>query len=296
MYQDKVIIKQIPDEYAVGTGLAKYNRSRMPRCVDRLSPAQNIDGRFITGLDENALNINTIQNQEERDEKIKEIKSLRESLESQIGFDLSGTSDFWKTFSVDIDSDRDTILNRSNPMDVIRYHVLVSNGYAAPSKDEAGNPKYFNAKYFVFTAAVEDKEKVSVRKLKDKARSELLKLENKPETMLLIGQFLEGPRYNKAHEADTLYTMLSDYIEDTRSDAKDNVNNFLKVVGKDVAELQFKITIDKAIRAKVIKFKDKYYQRGQVTLGRTVNEVYSNLQSPEFAGEFASIQNEIESK
>lgn len=293
MYQEKVIIKQIPDDYAEATGLARYNRSRMPRCVDRLCAAQQRDGRYITGIDEDALDVNMIPDPITREERKEELRNLRKSLETNTGLDLSALSPFWENFFVEIKSDSDLILNRANPSDVIKFYLLVSNGYVAPSKDEAGNPKFMSAKYFVFTTEVENKEKVSTRKIKDKARAALLNLSEKPETMLLIGQFLEGPKYMKGLEPDTLYSMLSDYIEVNKDNA---VQKFLKAVEKDVAELQYKVTIDRAVRAKIIKFRDKYYQRGQVTLGKSIEEVYSTLQSPEYAAEFLSIKEELDNR
>lgn len=294
MYQEQVIIKQLADEYGDSTGLHKYNRSRMPKCIDRLVAAPNRDGRFITGLDEQSLEIHKIKDSDVRIEKEKEIKALRESLERQTGADLTGTSDFWKSFSVDISSDSDLILNNSNPLDVIRYHLLISNGYVAPSKEDAGHPRYAAAKYYAFTAEVADKEEVSIRKIKDKARAMLTQIENKPETMSLIGQFLEGKQYARTNDPDILYTMLGNYIDSDKSG--ETAKKFLNVANKDIEELQFKLVIDKAILSKIIKIRDKYYQRGQVTFGKTIDEVYNTLQSPEYAAEFASIKDELEKR
>jgi hypothetical protein len=291
MLAEKVIIRQIPDDYAEATGLAKYNRSRMPRCFDRFSPALGRDGRFITGLDELALSVTNIQDDELREKKKKEVKHLRESLERLTGENLDGTSSFWEQFSVEIRSDVELVLNRSNPRDVIKYNLLVSNNYAAPSKEETGNPIYKDCKYFVFTAERDNKEKVSVRKLKDKARAELLKIADKQEYMLMLGQFLEGKKYTKSLEPDTLYTMLSDFIESKKENA---VEKFLEAVNKDKKEIQFKLVVDKAIQARLIKFNDGYYQRGQVTLGKTHQEVYLNLSTPEFATEFISLRDELQ--
>ena len=194
MIAEKVIIKQIPDEYAESTGLGKYNRSRMPRCFDRLSPSLGQDGRYVTGLDELSMSVAKIQDDKERDFKKKEIATLRENLERLTGQDLSGTSPYWETFFVELKADNDLILNRSNPKDVIRYHVLIANNYAAPSKDDAGNPIYKDCKYYVFTTEKENKEKVSVRKLKNKARSELFKMsditpEQKADLSNIIGEY-----------------------------------------------------------------------------------------------------------
>lgn len=293
MLQESIIIKQIPDDYAESTGLSKYNRSKMPKCIDRLAPAENRDGRFITGFDEDSLDINLISDLAERDIKKKEIENLRLSLEKSTGLKLDGTSPYWEGYYVEIKSDKDLILNKANPHDLIKYYVLISNHYAAPSRDETGNPKYKNAKYFVFSESVSNHEKLTARKSRDKAISELSKIMDKKDSLLLLGQYLEGPKYNKSHDADTLYSMLSDFIELNKDYA---IDRFLKAIKKSKEEMQYKIIIDLAIRTKIIKYKDKYYQRGQVTLGKSVEEVYANLSTPEFAPEFLSIKEELEGK
>ena len=105
MLQDSIKIKQIPDDYAESTGLAKYNRSKMPKCLDRLAPAVNRDGRFITGFDEGSLDIAKMQNPSEKEEKRKELESIRTFLEKSTGLDLSGTSPYWQTYTVELNSD-----------------------------------------------------------------------------------------------------------------------------------------------------------------------------------------------
>jgi hypothetical protein len=292
MIKELTTIKQIPDEFAEASGLSKYNRSRMPRCFDRLSPAIHKDGRFITGLDEDSVEINTISNIEERLERKEEIKNLRESLEKNTGLDLSGLSSYWKTYNVVIESDNDLILDPYNPHDIIKYMVLTSNGYVAPSKEDTGLFKYKDAKYYAFFQETANKQDVSTQKLRDQARSELYKLMDKKDSMVLIGRYLEGAKYTNKLDSDTIYSYLSSYIDKS----KDNVKSFLNVVAKSHEDLQFKTTVDLAIRLKKIKFKDDYYQRGQITLGKTVEEVYKTLKSPEFAAEFLSIQNELQDR
>jgi hypothetical protein len=292
MFQDKTIIRQIPDDYAKVTGLDKYNRSRMPKTFDRLCPALNSDGRYITGFDEDSISVKLIGNLEERKDTFDKLKTIRETLEKETGLDLSGTSKYWEDYQIPLSADQDKILNGANPHDAIMYHVLVANAYVAPSKDISGSPKYANAKYYAFTVETENKDKVSARKLKDQAKAELFKIAEKKDSMIILGQYLEGPKYDSKVDVDTLYSMLGDYIDTN----KENTERFLKAVKKDRGEMQFKIVVDKALRGKIIKFKDKYYQRGQVTLGKNIEELYKNLSSPEYAAEYESIKDELESR
>ena len=268
MLKEQVIIKQIPDDFATTTGLDKYQRSRMPGCFDRLYAGKGDDGRYATGIDENSLPILMISDKTERDRIQEDTKNLREKLEKLVGKDLSALSDFWKTFFVELSSDSDLILNRTNAYDVIKYHLLIANEYVAPSKEEAGDPRFRNCKYFAFSKENENKERVSMQKLRDKARSELLKISEDKDRMVLLGQFLEGMKYNSKAESDNLYAMLSDFIENRKE--PDNIAKFMKAIKKPVDELVYKVIIDKAIRNKIIVWRDKYYQRGQVTLGKNI--------------------------
>jgi hypothetical protein len=294
MFKEKVIIKQIADDVASQFGLQKYSRSKLPGTYDTLSPAVGQDGRTITGIDEDAMEINLIRDDKEREKRKKEIKALRLSLEKALGgdTDLSATSEYWDDFYVKISSDNDLVLNRVNPKHVINYNVLVANGYAIPSIKETSEPKYKNAKYYCYSEEVSKKDTVSSQKKRDEARSKLLEISENKDYMIMLGQYLEGPRYNEKNTVDDLYTMLSSYIDNLRE--PDNLYKFTKAIKKPVDELQFKIIIDKAIRGKVIRFSEGYYQRGQVTLGKDIEQVYNNLRSPEFASEFLSIKQELE--
>lgn len=291
MNYEKVVIKQIPDELSTLTGLNKYNRSKMPKTGDFFHVAFE-NGRAITGIDEDGFDVRRIIDEEEREKEHKRKLKLRETLERLTGKDLSATSPFWETFGVAISSDSDLILNRANPLDVVRYHMLVANGYVAPDKEAASLPEYRNAKYYCFVEKVANDEEVSTQMYRDKARSELLKLSENLDKMVLIGQYLEGDKYKQGMQPKTLYKMLSDFINDVKE--PDNIKRFMKAVSTKVDELQFKIVVDRAIKKKIIRYRDGYYQRGNVTFGKTPSDVYENLKKPEFANELFSLQKELE--
>lgn len=290
MIPEKVTLKQIPDSQAEGSGLAKYNRSRMPRTFDKLGPAKGEDNRYITGIDENSFAVNRITDEERREEIKTTLKSIRESLERTMNVDLSATSDYWKTYYVDLSSDHERVFNRSNPKDVIAYHVLIANCYAAPSEEAAGDPRYHSAKYFMHSEKKEKIKNVSNRKRKDKAKSYLLAMEEDKDRMLLIGKYLYGKRFTDKLDCDAMYEMFSDIFD---KNLDNDIERFIKAYEKDYEELSYKVLIDRAITARIIKFTDGYYQRGQVTLGKSLDEVYVNLRLPEFSTEFMSIKEEL---
>jgi hypothetical protein len=291
MKYDKVLIKQIPDEYAVFTGLHKYGRSKMPQTVEGLQAAE-YGGRAITGLDEDAIAVNSIKDPVEKQSKKDEIKALRESLEQLLQKDLRATSPFWETFTVSISSDSDLVLNKTNPLHVVMYHMLIANGYVAPDKDSASKPDFRFAKYYCHVTDRVQEEEATVRIARDRIKAKLVGLYDEPERLLLIGKYLEGDKYKKGMSPKTLYNMLSTFVENPKE--PNNITLFAKAVEVSVEDLQYKITIDRAIKKKVIKNKSGYYQIGEVTLGKSPNDVYENLKRPEFFSEFMAIQDQIE--
>lgn len=269
MKYNKVIIKQVADSNSAAMGLENYNRSRFPGTTEAMQVAQYPDGRFITGLTE----------------------ELEVSLGKMLNEDLSKTSKFWERFVMSLSSDQDKTLLAERPYDVLQYHALIANGYVAPSKEEASHPQYLSAKYYCHIDEVEEDKTISNRKLIDKAKAALFSIEQNKDLLYLIGTYLEGARFKKNMKADTLYGMLSDYIEDKKN--TDNPEIFLKAFNTPVEDLQFKVTVETAIRKKIIKFKEGQYYRGGVNLGRNALEVIQNLSTPEFANEFIQIHSEV---
>lgn len=295
MKYEKVVIKQIPDDTSVLTGLAKYGRSKMPGTMDSLPATLSPDGRYITGFDEDGYDLQNIEDKELKDQIKKERKELRESLEKLTGQpDLSATSSFWETFRITLRSDSDLTLNRPNPLDVVRYYILVSNGYAAPDKEAASNPDYIHCKYYCFVEEREAAQDVSTFRKRDNARSELVKIAENSDHAFLLAKYLVGGKVKKGMKEDTVYRILSEYISDLKE--PENVKRFTKAAKLSAEDLQFKVVVDEAVKRKIIKVKEGYFQRGQVTLGKSLPDIYSNLKKPEFATEFLSIQEELESE
>lgn len=285
-----ILIKQLPDDYADATGLSKYNRSRMPGTTDTFSAGINSDGRYITNLDEESISVPSA--------KKEEVKTLREQLSRKINKDISGTSPFWQDFQVLIYSDKPKTFNTENPLDVIGLQMLIANKYVAPTKEAAYTPEYKDAQYYAYTEESEINEEVSVRKRKDKALAILLEISENKDKMLLYGQYLEGLKYTKKLSSESLYKMLRAYIEE--KDTK-HADSFLAAVKEPVEKLQTKAIVDRALKQRLITRtnagnKKSVYQYGNITIGTTIEEVYTNLGLPDFAPELLNIKNTLDHK
>lgn len=287
-----VEIKQHADQSAYAIGLEKYNRSKLPSTFEQLYPAKGEDGRWITGVDEDSITINSITDPLIKAERKEEILKLRKELEELINVDLSNkNNEYWSNFKIIL---RDNVtLNFTKPLDKLKYYVLIANGYAAPEIGAVNNPDYMNTKYYVSRKDEETKGRMVTKKTKDQARAKLLEISKDYNKLLLIGKHLLGSRRVKdGISEETIYEEISNYIDDPKDTR--NVSVFLEATKKTVEELQYKLVVDEAVRLGLIKIREGYYQRGNATYGKTLKETIEYLSSVEHSSEFASLKEEVE--
>lgn len=285
-------IKQNPDSSARTLGLDKYNKSKMPGTFDVLQPARTPDGRWVTGIDEQAITITRINDPILRQERAEEIKNLRIELERLTGHDLSASSKYWDTYYIKIVEK--LALNFDNPNDVIKYHILLANDYSAPELDAVNNPDFINTKYYMHRAEQEDKQKSLKSRERDKAVADLYAMYEKPDRMKLIAKYVLSTRIKDSLSPDSTYNMLRAEILADKDGSV--VRKFNEATGKTIEELQYKLVIDEAVQKHVIRIREGYYQRGNATYGKTMKDVLKFISSPENANEFDSIREEVEEK
>jgi hypothetical protein len=287
-----VEIKQSADLSAQTLGLDKYNRSKFPGTFEVMQPGRTPDGRWVTGIDENAVTITSISDPVLRAQRAEEVKEIREELQRLTGLDLAGTSEYWNTYYIKI-VDK-LALNFDNPADRIKYYILLSNNYAAPELDAKANPEFINSKYYMHRSENEEGVKAVKSRERDKAVADLYAMyDNKPK-LTLIGKYILASKVKDSMSQDGIYNLLRDSLSTDKDGSI--VRKFNEATSKTVEELQYKLIVDEAVARHVIRIREGYYQRGNATYGKTMKDVLKFLSSPENANEFASIKEEVEEK
>ena len=267
-------IRQKLDKNSKSIGLDAYGRSRMP--FTSVSYVPFYDERrmtYRTGLT--------------KEEEVKYSALLKE--------DLSSQSKYWNNFRVQFSADTPVYkFDMDAPLDYLKFKMLVANGLVCPDIDEAGAPEYAGAQYIAYTEDAVSKKDTDRNIRIDTAVSELLKIKDNKDKMLLYGRYLEGFKYSPSMNVSSLYNLLREYI----NASKDNAERFLQTIKMDVEDIQVKIVVDNAVKAGYIKKsavgKGKHvYQYGSATLGSTLKEVYANLEKPEFSPDLMSIREKI---
>jgi hypothetical protein len=287
-----VEVKQTPDQSAQSIGLDKYNRSKFPLTFEIMQPGRTSDGRWVTGLDENALSVKRIVDPVLRAERMEEIKSIREELENITNLDLSANSKYWDTYYIKVVDKLG--LNFDLPQDRIKYYVLIANDYAAPELEARNNPDLINTKFYVHRTDTEEGAKAIKAKERDKAIFELYSMRDNKNKLVLLGKYIFGTKVKDAMSSDAVYNILRDGLTNDKEGTI--LRKFNDATTKTVEELQYKLVVDEAVAKHVVRIREGYYQRGNATYGKTMKDVIKFLSSPENANEFASIKEELDEK
>jgi hypothetical protein len=272
-------------------GLETQGRSKLPGCVDIIQPAIGPDNRWITGMDEKAYSILSIRDSETREAKIQETKKIREELEELTGLELHALSKYWENFFVEINTQQP--LDLALPMDKIKYHIILANKAAAPNLKATAEADYFHVKYYVSREFEDVSDRVEKRKRKSEATTLLDKFIKTPDKLIQLGRYLDL-NVSSTTPQENLYDIFYDKIEGDES--TDFVRKFLAATKKTPEEVGIKLVFADAIKFNVIRQRDGYFQRGNITYGRRPEEVIEFLSDIKNSGELLSLQEETDQK
>ncbi len=219
--------------------------------------------------------------------------------------DGKGTSrkpTFWD--SVEIKCGNQPIyLNPNNPHDLILLYAIKAGGFitVAPSLEAARNaievPKWYldNEEE---TAGI----KTEVKKLRNKAGSELQKLFDKDAVKLFYVTklcALNSLSYRKTTSLDILYDDCDKYIngETVDKDKKKTAEKFLEYTKLELAALRVQAIVRDATEMHLLTFKQDgqlYYNKTGTPMGKGVIDVVTFLQNPLNADILDTISKEVE--
>lgn len=301
-----IAVRPYFDKQATNMGLEEYGMSLFDGVTHNEQLAcLELNGviRYITGLNEFAPEIKLLS-QEEREARVKEIRSSVAELEKELAANVIDVDDkdFWskvvllqpnnKEFWNKIDmacGNEPVYLDPAKPFDRIKLHAIEAGGFAmiAKSYDDARSkavpPKFYLDK---------EEETVMVRteykKLRNKAYSELQKLFDKNSTKLFyIAKVVDAnsSQYRKSTPLDLIYENMDRYIsgEGAESNRERAAKSFIDAVNLDMETLKIKsIVRDSSFFKYIISKPDGYIYHSKTNslLGRNVSDVLEHLKNP----------------
>jgi hypothetical protein len=268
-------------------------------CIER-----NGIKRYITGLNEYAPEIKLIQDKELRDAKIREIRTIVAQLEKELATNIVEVDDpdFWNKVKL-LKPDNDEFWNRitmrcgnqlvvldpnKDPYDMIKIKAIEAGGFSMiassyeVARSSAVSPKFFLDKY-VDTIST----KTEVKKLKNKALSELDKLFNKNQNKLLyVAKVVDAnsPQYKKSTPNDVIYDNMDKYInaQGVETNHKRAAQSFLDAANLDMETLKLRAMVKDATFYKIIALKSDgfiYHVDSSIMMGRNASDCVEFLKN-----------------
>jgi hypothetical protein len=269
-------------------------------CIER-----NGIKRYLTGLNEFAPEVKLIADSEAREAKIKEIRSTVAQLERELAANIVDPADpefwnkvkllrhdndeFWNQITMRCGNDPISLDPAKDPYDLIKLYAIEANGFAmiAPSF-EAARTRNFSPKFYLDKYVDTASTKTEVKKLKNKALSELDKMFNKNQNKLFyVAKVVDGNsvQYKKKTPNDIIYDNMDRFIngDGIEKNLKRAAETFLNAVELDMETLKIKAMVKDATFYKIISAKPDgfiYHTDTATQMGRNAAECIEFLKNP----------------
>lgn len=302
-----IAIRPFFDSSVDNMGLQKYGLSLFEGAFHEEQIAcLEINGikRYITGLNEFAPEIKDLP-LDEQEAKIKEIRRVVSHLEKALAANVVDPEDkdfwnkvkllkhdngeFWDKIRIRVGNEPVYLEPEKDPYDLIKLYALEAGGFSMISKslDEARlNPK--PVKFYLDKLEETASIKTEVKKLRNKALTELQKLFDKNQNKLFyIAKVLDpnSAQYKKTTPNDVIYDNMDRYINGDLidKDKKRTAQRFIETAGLDMESLKIRAIIKDSNYYRFIATKaDGFLYEMETTtmLGRTASDVAEYLKNP----------------
>lgn len=317
-----IAIRPFFDPSVENMGLQKYGMTLFSGVMHEESLAcleVNGQKRYVTGLNEFAPDIKLIQDTDERNARIKQIRTVVGELEKALAANVLDPTDelFWSKVKL-CKPDNDDLWSKiylrcgndpvylepdKDPYDLIKLYAIEAGGFSmiACSLEDARarpmSPKFYLDKQEESAALVTE-----VKKIKAKAMAELQKLFDKHQGKLfLVAKVLDpnSMQYKRSTPNDILYDNLFEYIEGNRTerDKRKCASRFLEVAGLDMETLRIRAIIKDATFLKLLYTKADgfiYHLPSSTMLGKNPSECIEFLKNPLHEDILRALQSEVE--
>lgn len=302
----KISIEPYFDEAIPNMGLEKYGMATFPETELQEDISKDENGRYLTGLDEYSNDVYSIEDEQEREAKVKSINEIKTRLEKIIGVGkLDATNKaFWGEFVLQVKNGSKE-LDMKRPLDEILYHAIIAGGFreVAPSYEVAKNSNILY-KYYLKREEEEAAIRTQYSKLIDKANGQLVDMTDEDQyKMFLIAKNLLtlSHEFKRSTPSDIVYAKLREYItgESVKDDKKATVKKFLDTNKLDKESLTLKAYVNEALYRKfLVQEADGHFYNKQThtRYGKNVNEVINYLKDPINQTELDNISTRVEKK
>lgn len=300
-------IRPFVDPYVQNMGLERYNMVLFEGIFhEEPIVCLEFNGikRYITGLNEFAPEVKNLP-EDQREAVIKDIRKTVAELEKELAANVldiddkdfwakvkllrPDNDDFWGKITMRFGNEPVYLDPQNDPYDLIKLRAIEAGGFSivAKSLDSARkeSPKFkFYLDKYEETASI----KTELKKLKNKAFSELQKLYDKNQNKLFYVCKVLDPnstQYKKSTPNDILYDNMDKYIsgETVEKDKKLTAQRFIDTCNLDMETLKLRSLIKDSTFYKVLATRGDgniYHMKSGSVLGKNPSDVLIYLKNP----------------
>jgi hypothetical protein len=275
--------------------------------------------RYLTGLNEFAPEVKLIQDKEQREAKIRDIRATVAQLERELAANIIEVDDpefwnkvkllkpdnneFWGKISLRTGNKTIYLDPAKDPYDLIKIYAIEAGGFSgvAKSYEEARSravpPKFYLDKYIETVST-----KTELTKLRNKALAELTKMFDKNQNKLLyVAKVVDAnsPQYKKSTPNDVVYENMDRYItgQGVETNLKRAAESFLAAAGLDMETLKIKAIVKDSTYYKFISPKADgfiYHLDSQTMMGRNASDCVDFLKNPLHEAILVDLTNKVQ--
>jgi len=244
--------------------LERYGYSSLPGTFKRFEPWLDTDNTYRTGLDENALYIDQIDDPVAREQEKEYVRSLYKKAQRLFGsrVDLSENSDFYRKMTdgkmntmercpfVRLKG-ADNVFNLNDPLDLVQFAYLRVHPNVAPNERALSMGKYSACMFYVNDDVVENEVSYNVKVVINEAVGllGLISLDKKKR----IARQLDLPVTDSTSEQET-YTRLDNFIKESEKTKTDkNAAAFIALTKVDDEQLAIRDLVKQCILLNVLR-------------------------------------------
>jgi hypothetical protein len=294
------------------SGLSQKGMTRIPGTGVFKYPYKELDGKYRTGLDENASYIKRIQDPLERELEIERVKALRTRLENEIGdIDLGPRSSFWN-YGLSLSTDDQThvqsvkLLDGDNYFDLsvpfqeiafswLRVHPTIASSYQAWERGEYAA----DTQFYVVDDEIENAVIFKKKQLINKA---IVKFDSMtPEKKRKVARLLGLPVSEDSKE-EVVYNLVDNVLKQTEfKNGKYSGLNPVEVFNRfaDMKEslLHIKDLVKQAVSHSVYRIKPngKVYE-GEFEIAKDEEDLIKFLADDDNQDELLTLEGKLKTK
>lgn len=259
--------------------LYREGLSRAPMTALSVFPLTDAKGIIQTGIDENALRVKMIKDENARNLEIARLKELKTSLEFKINEDLDPSSGFWQEKMQEPYTlkDGDNVFDLDNPYQAIDFYWLTQLPIVARSLEDikSGKADATTVLFYVYEAEVESVNDFNRKKEINDVVSILNKLgevEIKKVAFILNLKMKDRATYNET------YVALDNYIREPKAYGKeDPIEEFKRAATYTAETLAIKVLIKQLLEERILKTKGVSVFEGENLVAKSIEDLEIKL-------------------